>query len=502
MENYLLQPSPHNLELQSQLNHKVELLLLTGAMLMESAADTSRVLRTLERVATSFGFDDNEIETHVNFNMLMISVSKGDISCTKFKRVLKHGVNMSMLESISRLSCRAASGKLSLDDYERELQEIKNTPRHYTPWVVALGGGLACGGFCIQFGADWAAFCYASIAAILGLRLRMWINAQPGSNGYIATGVSAFVATLIAWFSAYLTHFSPLSPMMPALLKSATMWHPMLACALFIIPGVPLINFVSDLLSGHTQVGIARATNTLLIVVSMAFGIACAIGVCGVDDFVHDLSLTPHHSYVTFAVAACVSAIGFSMIFNAPPRLLWAVGLGGIVAVCCRNIVNLGPANDNIGLGMGLVVGSMAGSVLISLLSTRFTRFFDTPHQCLSIPSVIPMIPGVLMYRSLFAFISMQGAASEVAFGVQNAINASLVILCIAAGVAIPNIFMRSLLAKPVVEVAEDKLPNAQQSSNCGGAEAETINLLLSVLRLIFLPRVLGAKARKLEKAS
>lgn len=51
------------------------------------------------------------------------------------------------------------------------------------------------------------------------------------------------------------------------------------------------------------------------------------------------------------------------------------------------------------------------------------------------------MIPGVLMYRALFAFIEMHGVVGEVTVGMNNAIKASLAIICIALGVAVPNLF-------------------------------------------------------------
>ena len=155
-----------------------------------------------------------------------------------------------------------------------------------------------------------------------------------------------------------------------------------MACALFIVPGVPLINFVSDMLDSYVQIGITRAVNTLLIVVAMAFGIALAVHVCGIDNFVKDLSMTPHHTYLEFAVAAAISAVGFSMIFNIPRRLLWVVAVGGIIAVCTRNFVNLGPSNHNIGLDWGPVIGSLVGSALISIIVTRAVHWFHTPHHC------------------------------------------------------------------------------------------------------------------------
>ena len=418
-------------------HHKLDLLLRTGCILVENAADTSRIIRTMKRVAMYLCIPIENLHIYVNYNMLMVNLSDVEKSYTKFQRVDKHGVNLDAIREISHLSWDSIRKNLTLEEYERQLTEIHQRTRNYTPWQVAIGGGLACGGFCIQFGCDWTAFFYASIAAILGLRLRMFLNSK-GSNGYVNIGLAAFVSTLLAWLFALISTRSGIS-----FLESSTPWHPLLACALFIVPGVPLINFVSDMVDGYIEVGMIRALNTLLMVLAMAFGIAFAIQVCHIDNFVTDLTMTPHHAYWEYAIAAAVSAMGFSTIFSIPRRLLPAVAVGGIIAVCFRNFVNLGPSNGNIGLDMGLSIGSLAGSALISIIVIKARHWFHTPHQCITIPSVIPMVPGVLMYRALFAFIDMHGVVGEVTVGMNNMIKASLAIICIALGVAIPNVFFR-----------------------------------------------------------
>ena len=434
------------MEKEENLNRRLDLLLRTGGLLMESAADTSRILRTMKRVAAFLGLPVQELHIYVVYNMLMVNLSDATHSHTKLRRVERHGVNLDAIRQVSHLSWEALRKGYSLDAYEQALEAIGRAPRNYTPWQVAIGGGLACGGFCIQFGCDWPAFFCAAIAAILGLRLRMFLN-EKGSNFFVNIAFATFVSTLIAWLFGLLSE-SMAGIEHPALqvLRSSTPWHPLLACSLFIVPGVPLINSVSDLLTGYTQVGVTRAVNTFLILLAMAFGIAFAIRVCGIDNFVHDLSMVPHHAYNEYMLAAAISAVGFSMIFNVPRHLMLAVALGGIIAVCTRNFVNLGPSSDNVGLDLGLVIGSFAGSVVVSILACALVHPLHTPHQCLAIPSVIPMIPGVLMYRALFAFIDMHGIVGEVTVAMNDAIQASLIILCIAIGVAVPNVFFRRLI--------------------------------------------------------
>lgn len=424
------------------LRRKLDLLLRTGQLLMESSADTSRILRNMERTAAYLGLPEKQLHIYITYDMLMVNLSDKTHSFSKFQRCDKHGINMDAISAVSKLSWRAIREDYSLDKYEEELEQIKNKKRNYGPWTTAIGAGLACGGFCVQFGCDWPAFFYASIAAIAGFRLRAWLNST-GSNSYANIAFAAFFSTLLAWLSAYIS-FPVIESHIPdfliSLTHSDTPWHPLMACALFIVPGVPLINFVSDMLDNHINTGITRAVNTLVMVAAMSFGIAIAIKVCGIDNFVKDLSMTPHNSYIAYAIAAAISAMGFSMIFNIPRRLLWAVAIGGIIAVCTRNFVNLGPSNGNTGLDWGLILGSLIGSSLISIICIKAVHIFHTPHHCLSIPSVIPMVPGVLMYRALFALIQMHGVVGELTIAIHNGIRASLIILCIAIGVAIPNI--------------------------------------------------------------
>ena len=427
---------------ESELRRKLDLLLRTGSILMESAADTSRIMRTMKRTAAFLGLDEKYLHLFINWNVLMVNYSDEEHSFTKFQRCEMHGINLTTISLVSKLTWRAIRENYSLDEFEESLKDIKKRKRSFTPWQVAIGGGFACGGFCIQFGCDWPAFFFCSLAAILGFRLRMWLPTK-GCNNYVAIGISAFVATLIAWLTSFLSLNPEVAAYMPSIMHSDTPWHPLMACALFIVPGVPLINFVNDMVDGYIEVGMVRALNTLLMVLAMAFGIAFAIQVCHIDNFVKDLSMTPHHEYWEFAIAAAVSAMGFSTIFSIPRRLLPVVAVGGIIAVCFRNFVNLGPSNGNVGLDMGLSIGSLAGSALISIIVIKARHWFHTPHQCITIPSVIPMVPGVLMYRALFAFIDMHGVVGEVTVGMNNAIKASLAIICIALGVAIPNVFFR-----------------------------------------------------------
>lgn len=436
-------------ESRKLLRRKLDLLLRTGKILVESSADTSRIMRNMKRTAAYLGLNEEQLHIHITYNMLMVNLSDGTHSFSKFQRCDKHGIEMHAISDISKLSWSAIKEDYSLDRYEEELNKIATRKRSYTHWQVAIAAGFACGGFCIQFGCDWSAFFYASFAAALGFRLRVKLN-EIGSNMYANIAVAAFVATILAWLLgtfASSNFVASLPPLLSHVLHTNTPWHPLMACTLFLVPGVPIINFVNDVLDNNIEVGIIRGINTILIVTAMAFGIVLAIRVCGIDNFVKTLSMTPHHDYWEYAVAAAISAMGFATIYNFPPKHLWILALGGIVAVCTRNYVNLGESTNNIGLDLGPVIGSLVGASLVSIIYIKVVHWVHLPHQCLSIPTVIPMVPGVLMYRCLFALLDMHGVVGELTKAMTNGMTASLIVLCVAIGVAIPNIFARKWIA-------------------------------------------------------
>lgn len=431
------------------LRRKLDLLLRTGQILMESSADTSRVKRNMERTAAYLGLPKENLHMNIDYYMLQVNVSDEYHSFSKMQRCDKHVINMLAIQEVSKLSWRAIQKDYSLDKYEEELEKIANGKHYYKDWMIAIGAGLACGGFCIQFGCDWTAFFYASIAAILGNRLRMFLN-HSGSNLYANFAVAAFVSTILAWLSSFLstpTVQAVLPEFLRPILFTETPWHPLLACALYIVPGVPLINAVNDLLDNHINTGLVRAMNTLLIVIAMSFGIMLAIKCGSFDGFAKDLPTIPHHSFYVYAIAAAISAMGFATIYNIPYRLMPWIAVGGIICVCTRNFVFLDPSTGNAGLGLGIVVGSLCGSALISIINIKAVHLLHTPHQCITIPAVIPIVPGVLMYRALYGFMGMQGVVGEVTHAMSFAINGSLVLVCIALGVAIPNIFAKKWIA-------------------------------------------------------
>ena len=403
----------------AEIGKKTELLLSIGQLLMENGADTIRIIRDTKRVAAYMGIKEEQFNLHIMYSTLMLNISDENHSYTTFRKCHKHAVDMRIIYAVSKLTWRAMRDHYTLAEFEDNLNHIESRVRFYPEWLTILATGFACGGFCALFGCDIYAFFYTAICAIIGKIVQIACG-RMGINPYVTVAFAAFASTTAAYFA----HFLP----------TTTPWHPIIASSLFLVPGIPLINSISDLINTLLMSGVARTVHTLLIVGGMTFGIVFAIGLFNVADFTN-LHMIPNNDYGIFALAAAIGAVGFSVLFNLPPRLLFAAAIGGVIAVCTRNFCIYD-------LHLSAVTGTFIGATIVSFIGVRAIHWFHTPTQVLIVPSVIPMVPGVLIYRLLFAIINIRDLnVDELLNAIQSGVDAVLIILGIAIGAAMPSIF-------------------------------------------------------------
>lgn len=403
----------------AEIGQKAELLLTVGQLLMENGADTSQIVRDMARVAAYMGIDAEKFHLHIMYTTLFLHVGDEHHSHTSFRKCPKHAVNMRIISAVSRLTWRAMKEHYTLEEFKGELESVSKRPR-YPHWVSICAAGSGCGAFCTLFGCDFNAAIYTAVAAIIGKIVQMQCAERFGINPYVSMTFAAFTATIIA----YLTH----------LLPTSTPWHPLIAAALFLVPGIPMINALSDMLNTYLISGVARVIHTLIIVGAMTFGIVFAIGMADFDSFTN-LTMLPDSNYSLFMAAAAIGAMSFAIFFNLPPRLLFAAACGGAICVCTRNFFIFE-------LGMSSAVGTLAGASLVSLIAIEAVHWLHTPSLVLVVPAVIPLVPGVLIYRFLFAVINIRRlTVDELLSAIQSGVDALLIILAIAIGAAMPNIF-------------------------------------------------------------
>jgi uncharacterized membrane protein YjjP (DUF1212 family) len=244
-------------EKENNVSETGNILLDVGAVLMSSGASTHRTRQTLERLATGLGF---KIELLITQRALMLTIITKDQEqfFSRLKRTSPHRINFKIVSGISRMSWHVLDGELSLKQIATELRRLKKLP-NYPLWVELGMVGLAGAAFCHIFGGGLIEMLTAFIATFTGLFVRHQ-SVKKKFNPYVSVYFASLTASLIAGAAEYLNLGA----------------HPETAfstAVLFLVPGVPLINSVTDMVDGNIQNGMVRMTNGLIIALAIALGV-------------------------------------------------------------------------------------------------------------------------------------------------------------------------------------------------------------------------------------
>ncbi|MBN2806533.1 MAG: threonine/serine exporter family protein [Prolixibacteraceae bacterium] len=140
------------------------------------------------------------------------------------------------------------------------------------------------------------------------------------------------------------------------------------------------------------------------------------------------------------------AALGFAILFNVPPRTLFAIWLIGALGGLAKFSLLVYDVN--------IIMASFAGATLIGILSIPLAHKIHSPPLIFSIPAVIPMVPGAYAYRMMLNLINIaidSGPKDNlVADMFQNGMNVAFILLAISVGVAVPMLITRKDSAKRI----------------------------------------------------
>jgi uncharacterized membrane protein YjjP (DUF1212 family) len=205
----------------------------------------------------------------VSYNAIIVTHRSGEDFRTKIRRVAVGGVNMGLIEAISHLTHRVEEGKFDRFKVRTELERISQTPRSYNRWLTIFAAGFACAAFSQLLGGDWWVYGVTFGAAMVAIFIHQFLT-QHHFNPLLVVTLCAMAAGSLVGLISWL----PFN------------WHLEVALAasvLILVPAVPFINAVEDLIKGHIAVGLARGATAVLGLLAIALGLLLAMQLTGVS---------------------------------------------------------------------------------------------------------------------------------------------------------------------------------------------------------------------------
>ena len=229
---------------------------------------TSRIVINTTRIAHAYGYEPTIMTFQRNITMTLTPVlgdgrhSYRPLDAHPVSGMLQHRhgpLNFFYNAELSRLSWFAYDNHLSLDELEERFQRIIQTPP-MNRWLMLYLISQANMAFCLLFGGDLMSGLFVFLGTFCGFLLRQELNRHHVYH-YLTVVLSAVVASFIVGVGAKLG-----CEEMPKIALSASV--------LYLIPGVPFINGMMDILDGYVLNGISRLLTAVMIVVSITVGLS------------------------------------------------------------------------------------------------------------------------------------------------------------------------------------------------------------------------------------
>ncbi len=386
-----------------------------GVAMLGTGTASYRVERGMQRAGTAMGCD--EVFTLVTLQKVVVTVERDGQSWTEGASAPRLHVNAAQLDDLERLVRDLPDGTTP-QQVGHDVAAVLATRSPYPPWFVALAVGAACAGFAGLSGGGPVEMVAAFAGAGLAQRARAWMLGI-GLNPFLVVAITAAAAS-----GLYLAVVTALQALDLAQDRNEAGF---VSAVLLLVPGFPLVTGTLDLLRTQVEAGLARLAYATTVLVMAAVGMLAVSAVAapestGLTPGVIEQSGWPAALLLTF-----VSAWGFAVLFTLPPRLTAAAGAVAVAGNAVRLTLLEGASSTTLAAFAGALTIGLAGAVLAPRLHVS--------RIVLTIPAVIPMVPGSAAYEALVSL-----SRNALLPALSNGLEAGLVVLALALGLAVARI--------------------------------------------------------------
>lgn len=406
----------------------LDFCLRVGEVLLSSGAGAADVTATMLMLARSLGANDADVD--ITFTSLTMSHQSDpeQVPLISTRQLRRRVIDYQDLTDVDHLVRDVVAGRLGLLDGRGELRRIVSTGHDRHRWAVTGGWGIMCAGLGVQLGGDWlvAVLALLSAIAIDRLQLRIARRRIPPFYQQVAGGL---VGTLVAVAAA-------------AVYDEVDVSLVVTANIVMLLAGIGFMGALQDALTGFYITAGARLTEAVLstagIIAGVSGGLSLADAV-GVDLPAFDPGRTGIQGLTLTAVGAAVTAAAFAYASYSPMRVLLPVALVAAISIAISESIEA----PGIASSWSVAIAAL----FIGLVGYGVGRRLRVPPLVVVVSAVVPMLPGVAIYRGLSLF--GEGTRRNASEGLVALIAAASIALALAAGV-----ILGEYLAQPLAREA------------------------------------------------
>lgn len=365
----------------------LELASEAGHILLQNGAEISRVEDTMSRISSHYGVESGNF--FVLSNGIFTTDAPGHYAKVEFIPI--RAIQLSKVVAINRLSYDISAGKYSIEEARHILDKIKSD-KGKPAWELILGSAFGAAGFCAVFGGG-----FIDCAADFFIGALLYVFCLFVSEKYMSKIVGGICNALVATLLCILSYRLGFGYSLSNLIIGAVMP---------LIPGVPFVNGVRDLVNSDYIAGITRLTDAMLGFFCIAIGVSISFlldgWICGGIIYLHGMTIHPDtFGLVWQFLAAFVGTFAFAILFGSPRKEYFAAGITGAIGWAAYLLL----IRQNITSGF---VGIILATAIVCILSRIVAVWHKCPSTVFLLCGIFPLVPGAGVFWFTYYLVSSQ----------------------------------------------------------------------------------------------
>jgi len=395
------------------LNLTLDFCLRVGELLLSSGAGAADVTATMQSLAYHFGVRQPDVD--VTFTSLRMSYQTAPEEPTviQVRQVKQRDIDYEDLTLVDHLVRDVLSDRVDLVEARTVLARIVSSGHHTPRWATTVGWGVMCAGVALLLGGNLTVIVIAFAAAVCIDRLQL-LMARRRIPFFYQQVAGGGVATVLA-LGASLTRLD----VDPSLVVTANI--------VMLLAGIGFMGALQDALSGFYVTAGARLTEALLSTAGIIGGVSGGLSLgqfFGVSIGQLDPGFSSWEGVTMVALGSAICAGAFAFACYAPPRIIAPIALISAVAVVISQWITL--------QGFSRAWATALAAFFIGLVSYTVAGRMRVPPLVVVVSAVVPMLPGISIYRGLALLGGGDSMASE---GLLAMATAASVAIAISSGV-------------------------------------------------------------------
>ena len=402
--------------------HVLDLATRLGDAMLAVGASAHEVTVASTRAARAYGLTD--VHVVVTYNSLSVSFQQGEDEwpATVMRVVKWDAPDHSKLQALQELLYRIEGG-LDLNLARARLRRIRRTRFPYRSGAVVAASALLAMGVSVMFGASAVVMAVTFVAALMAAIVQAAL-ARTGLPLFFNQVAGGFVVTLVAVgvTAAGDLGIEMLTDVRPSIIVASGI--------MMMLAGMSAVGATQDAIDGFAVTASGRILDVMMRTLGVVIGILLGLQLGIVMGTVVPLLPTalPFGSVPQQLVGAAVVSSAAALTNGGRLKTILVSGILGAVTMVGFAVATA--------FGLDMATASGVGALTSSFFGGVAAQRLRIPAIAVTTAAIIPLVPGVAIFRGLLGIVQAEGAFDGLVIGGNALVIAAITAVALAAGVS------------------------------------------------------------------